>query len=288
MLTLLFFRTLHFQPQQTQQILIKSKQPKVIYNNKRFNMAPNRNDLSSSLHSLKSLDLSEHFKTTSKYQLLVPPSVLIPPAAVLIPPATSVDSKPEETSKPIHTESSNEDYWNMPADEDIDYFSSAHLEKMMVQDADRRKDEEQKTISRGNQAESYWDWTENSVTEAVSNSAMIEYIMKGESIRQMLTCESITNQETQFHRSKKPVDETRPSHCNSSFESHSYFFFPPPQEEKHEVIERILKEEASRQVLLTETIVNNIMSQKTRYEEESKEEVPISRNSGVAVSYWDW
>lgn len=64
----------------------------------------------------------------------------------------------------------------------------------------------------------YWDWSETPTTEEpISKSAMIEMILKGESIRQMLTCESIGKHESQHRhrRSKETAPQIKPTHCNS-------------------------------------------------------------------------
>lgn len=245
-------------------------------------MAPNRNDLkSSSLHSLQSLDLSEQFKATSKYQ-------------ALIPPAAYSESKQSTEVKSVQ-DSNDLDYWHMPADEDKDYFSIAHLEKMLVQDVEHLANQQSKNEyldTRNSGAGSYWDWSAAKSEVPISKSALIETIMKEESIRQMLTCDHIGRQETQYHHSKKAMDEVRPDHCNSMHESDSYFYFPPPQEDKNSIINRILKEEESRQILLTENIVKNLASQSNFLPplEESKEaHVSTCRNSdNLDHSYWSW
>jgi hypothetical protein len=135
----------------------------------------------------------------------------------------------------------------------------------------------------------YWDWSETPTTEEpISKSAMIEMILKGESIRQMLTCESIGKHESQHRhrRSKETAPQIKPTHCNSMYDSDSYFYFPSYQEDKEAIISRILLEEGRRQVLLTDTIVENLVSQSAL--EETKEE-PVTRNiDGAQNSYWAW
>ena len=263
-------------------------------------MAPNRNDLNSSLHSLKSLDLSEQFKTNSKYQLLVPPAVSGEEAKIAVSCAT-IESNivqavkslqaPITITQPSETLEDAESYWHVPAEEDMDYFSLAHLEKMLINDAELRIEKQQgdslSPKAQDSRTVPYWDWSETPTTEEpISKSAMIEMILKGESIRQMLTCESIGKHETQHRRSKETSPQIKPTHCNSMYDSDSYFYFPSYQEDKEAIISRILLEEGRRQVLLTDTIVENLVSQSAF--EETKEE-PVTRNiDGAQNSYWAW
>ena len=264
-------------------------------------MAPNRNDLNSSLHSLKSLDLSdlsEQFKTNSKYQLLVPPAVSGEEAKIAVSCATiesnivqAVKSLQAPITQPSETLEDAESYWHVPAEEDMDYFSLAHLEKMLINDAELRIEKQQgdslSPKAQDSRTVPYWDWSETPTTEEpISKSAMIEMILKGESIRQMLTCESIGKHETQHRRSKETSPQIKPTHCNSMYDSDSYFYFPSYQEDKEAIISRILLEEGRRQVLLTDTIVENLVSQSAL--EETKEE-PVTRNiDGAQNSYWAW
>lgn len=261
-------------------------------------MAPNRNDLNSSLHSLKSLDLSEQFKTNSKYQLLIPPAVSGEEAKIAVSCATiesnivqAVKSLQAPITQPSETLEDAESYWHVPAEEDMDYFSLAHLEKMLINDADLRIEKQQGASlspkAQDSRTVPYWDWSETPTTEEpISKSAMIEMILKGESIRQMLTCESIGKHETQHRRSKETSPQIKPTHCNSMYDSDSYFYFPSYQEDKEAIISRILLEEGRRQVLLTDTIVENLVSQSAL--EETKEE-PVTRNiDGAQNSYWAW
>ena len=264
-------------------------------------MAPNRNDLNSSLHSLKSLDLSdlsEQFKTNSKYQLLVPPAVSGEEAKIAVSCATiesnivqAVKSLQAPITQPSETLEDAESYWHVPAEEDMDYFSLAHLEKMLINDADLRIEKQQGASlspkAQDSRTVPYWDWSETPTKEEpFSKSAMIEMILKGESIRQMLTCESIGKHETQHRRSKETSPQIKPTHCNSMYDSDSYFYFPSYEEDKEAIISRILLEEGRRQVLLTDTIVENLVSQSAF--EETKEE-PVTRNiDGAQNSYWAW
>jgi hypothetical protein len=268
-------------------------------------MAPNRNDLNSSLHSLKSLDLSEQFKTNSKYQLLVPPAVsgeeakiavscaTIESNIVLVQAVKSLQAPPITITQPSETLEDAESYWHVPAEEDMDYFSLAHLEKMLINDAELRIEKQQgdslSPKAQDSRTVPYWDWSETPTTEEpISKSAMIEMILKGESIRQMLTCESIGKHESQHRhrRSKETAPQIKPTHCNSMYDSDSYFYFPSYQEDKEAIISRILLEEGRRQVLLTDTIVENLVSQSAL--EETKEE-PVTRNiDGAQNSYWAW
>jgi hypothetical protein len=261
-------------------------------------MAPNRNDLNSSLHSLKSLDLSEQFKTNSKYQLLIPPAVSGEEAKIAVSCATiesnivqAVKSLQAPITQPSETLEDAESYWHVPAEEDMDYFSLAHLEKMLINDADLRIEKQQGASlspkAQDSRTVPYWDWSETPTKEEpFSKSAMIEMILKGESIRQMLTCESIGKHETQHRRSKETSPQIKPTHCNSMYDSDSYFYFPSYEEDKEAIISRILLEEGRRQVLLTDTIVENLVSQSAF--EETKEE-PVTRNiDGAQNSYWAW
>jgi hypothetical protein len=261
-------------------------------------MAPNRNDLNSSLHSLKSLDLSEQFKTNSKYQLLIPPAVSGEEAKIAVSCATiesnivqAVKSLQAPITQPSETLEDAESYWHVPAEEDMDYFSLAHLEKMLINDADLRIEKQQGASlspkAQDSRTVPYWDWSETPTKEEpFSKSAMIEMILKGESIRQMLTCESIGKHETQHRRSKETSPQIKPTHCNSMYDSDSYFYFPSYEEDKEAIISRILLEEGRRQVLLTDTIVENLVSQSAL--EETKEE-PVTRNiDGAQNSYWAW
>ena len=263
-------------------------------------MAPNRNDLNSSLHSLKSLDLSEQFKTNSKYQLLIPPAVSGEEAKIAVSCATiesnivqAVKSLQAPITQPSETLEDAESYWHVPAEEDMDYFSLAHLEKMLINDAELRIEKQQGASlspkAQDSRTVPYWDWSETPTTEEpISKSAMIEMILKGESIRQMLTCESIGKHESQHRhrRSKETAPQIKPTHCNSMYDSDLYFYFPSYQEDKEAIISRILLEEGRRQVLLTDTIVENLVSQSAF--EETKEE-PVTRNiDGAQNSYWAW
>ena len=259
-------------------------------------MAPNRNDLNSSLHSLKSLDLSEQFKTNSKYQLLIPPAVSGEEAKIAVSCATiesnivqAVKSLQAPITQPSETLEDTESYWHVPAEEDMDYFSLAHLEKMLINDAELRIEKQQgdSLSPKAQDSRTVPYWSETPTTEEpISKSAMIEMILKGESIRQMLTCESIGKHETQHRRSKETSPQIKPTHCNSMYDSDSYFYFPSYEEDKEAIISRILLEEGRRQVLLTDTIVENLVSQSAF--EETKEE-PVTRNiDGAQNSYWAW
>jgi excinuclease UvrABC ATPase subunit len=259
-------------------------------------MAPNRNDLNSSLHALRSLDLSEHFQTTSKYALLVPQTLSSEEAAIAVSCAT-IESNIVASSKSLNSAStiSNDDaqgYWDMPADEDKDYFSADYLEKMLTNDAARRQEEnETETIApTTSSTESYWDWSEESsaAEEPQSKSSLVEAIMKSERIRLMLTCENIAKYE-QTHQETRSSPQIKPTHCNSMHDSDSYFYQPPYQEEKEVIISRILREEEQRQVLLTETILKQLVLQRdARSGEESKEEFIDTASGDANVSYWEW
>ncbi len=251
---------------------------------------PNRNDLNTSLHSLKSIDLGEHFTTTSKYPPLIPPALSSEEAKVAVSCAT-IESNLVEAAKSLRGSSPQQnetqdtvDYWHMPADQDKDYFSSSHLEKMLVQDAELRSVKKEASTRRRTQGPtvSYWDWSEPKEEVPPSKNALVEMILKHESIRQMMTCESIAKHEAQHHQSKSPAPQIKPKHCNSMHDSESYFYYPPYEEEKQTIINRIIQEEDQRQVLLTENIVENLVSQRKAFEETKIE--PITTQD----SYWNW
>lgn len=257
-------------------------------------MAPNRNNLDSSLHSLKAFDLSEQFVTESKYQTLIPPA-----GAKQEVSSAAIEANIIEAGKPFQTAinesnkdlNENESYWHMPAEEDKDYFSSAHLENMLVKDAAHRIEKKQQSFlpskARTSSGTSYWDWSETVVKEeTLSKPAMIELILKEESIRQMMTTESVGNNEVQYHRSKESSAQVKPIHCNSMHDSHSYFYFPPQEEDKDTIISRILREESQRLVLLTDSVVDNLISQ-SKLEEEKVEQIRGTVDQSQQ-SYWDW
>jgi integrase/recombinase XerC len=105
--------------------------------------------------------LSEQFKTNSKYQLLIPPAVSGEEAKIAVSCAT-IESNivlvqavkslqaPITITQPSETLEDAESYWHVPAEEDMDYFSLAHLEKMLINDAELRIEKQQasSTINR--------------------------------------------------------------------------------------------------------------------------------------------
>ena len=128
---------------------------------------------------------------------------------------------------------------------------------------------------------SYWDWSEARIEEPVSKNALIEMILKSEAIRQMLTCENIGQREATYHRSNTSSPEIKPTRCNSMHDSESYFYCPSYEEEKEVIISRILQEEKQRQVLHTDSIVENLVA-------ESKQEPTTITIGNSGTSYWDW
>lgn len=264
-------------------------------------MAPNLTPVGS-LASLASLDLSEHsFVNTSKYQLLVPKELKLSPQLgastgkfsrnnslsnlpSVLPPAGWLAKFPVKPAE--ETKEEQDDYWYTPTEQDGDYFSASYIESKMVEEAAKKPAEKSMKPASVEPSESYWDWSEEREEEPQPKSALIEAIMKSESIRQMLTCENIEEQEAKFHRSSRSaLPQVEPTHCNSMHESHSYFYFPSKAESKEIIISRILEEEEQRQTVLTSNIVKNLMKER---EEMKVPEVTVSSGSNAGQSYWDW
>lgn len=259
-------------------------------------MAPNLHE-SSSFHSLCSLDLSNHLLTSKFSPLVPPPSVVIGETANSIStiPALLAPRKPQAKAQapaPSKKDSECDSYWFMPADEEVDYFSSSYMEKSLAKDAQRRETESEKieaNYAPDSAVTSYWDWAENDTQENKSTlkQALIQTILKEESIRQMLCAENIASKESEYHQTRGNVVQVNASdETNQEHSSHEYFYFPQPAESKKDIIERILREEELRRTVLTENIVMNLI----RNSEEQKEEEPVSRTRtvGSQQSYWDW
>jgi len=260
-------------------------------------MAPNRQELGESLHSL---NLSLHFQTTTKYPPLIPAPLTTEEATFAVSCDTIVanllaDAQSTHRHNHVATETrgEDEDYWNMPADEDVDYFSAAHVEAMLVKDADRRESANLASSPEARDAAtvsvSYWDWSENDVEEEPAyKRPLIDDILMEECICQILSCDNVAAQESRYHSTKKATPTVSSTPCNSMHASHDYYYFP--SDEGNEAM--IFREEERLQVLFTANIVKNLIR------ESQGQTVPM--NGAVAVdcrtnseeadecSYWAW
>ena len=152
----------------------------------------------------------------------------------------------------------------------------------------------------------YWNFPSKPATDAERKAALIQQILKEESIRQLLSTDRIIRNETTINKSSTraeediitPSDTVDEAYWNWNHESetitaphvndcthprHSYWDErSEPVDEKAAIIAKILEEESIRQSLKVERIESSIKSQPLKMQCcESHEEEKDS-------SYWDW
>jgi len=151
----------------------------------------------------------------------------------------------------------------------------------------------------------YWNFPSKPATDAERKAALIEQILKEESIRQLLSTDHIIRNETTINKSSTQGDDiitpndiedesywnwnhlseiiTAPHVNDCTHPRHSYWDErSEPVDEKAAMIAKILEEESIRQSLSVERIVASMKSQSLKIECcESQEEEKDS-------FYWDW
>eukprot|EP00979_Chaetoceros_neogracilis_P012176 scaffold3156_cov268-Chaetoceros_neogracile.AAC.7 len=256
-------------------------------------MAPN-NSLCASVHSMSALDLSAHF--SSKYPPLAPVRLSQEEASLAVSCDSIVsnllaDASPlggiDIDNHALIGNKKDDDYWNMPCDEEPDYFSADYMETMLTHDAKRRSSDTNATIAAAG-TEMYWDWSENDTEDDVTHkSSLIAKILEEDLIRQMLTSQSVSNNEVQYHGSKDTTTPTIDRDCSPhDHDSFDYFYTPPHEPSREDVIDFIMKFERARQAVMTETIVSNLIQQGAV--EESEMKIVSNNDTSCNTNYWEW
>jgi hypothetical protein len=235
--------------------------------------------------------------------------------------ADSQKTSTGKTTTVYGEETQEEGYWDMPAPEndcgvpEEDMFSVAHLEKLLI--AQFSKSEGKAMVEaphvhdKSHPANSYWDWPSAPITSQEKKEALLDQILKEESIRVLLSIgtieqqlkqqssscaspsssstESVTNpnnMEDKYWYWESKTQEVAAHVLDASHPNHEYWDFPskPATEEEHKaaLIQKILKEESIRQ-LLTST---HMEANETRQKPQSSIETISSPH--VDDAYWRW
>lgn len=219
-------------------------------------MAPNLPE-SASFHSL---DLSQHFGLTSKYQPLATQPLGEEEAAVAVSCDTIVANLLTEadlqecdffqdttvvrraSNEECKTADELESYWYMPS-EKPDYFSAKQLASMAVKDAHRRNQQSSQSPQSQELDEAvadYWDWSSR------ERAAAKKLLEQKERNQQMLSCKNIAAQEAQQARQ---TATTKTNVIRSSqTASDDYFYQPSHDETKATQNYQTLEEDEAREV----------------------------------------
>lgn len=327
-------------------------------------MPPNRKEIGS---ALVSLDLSNHFVSSSKYlPLTAAPTACTEqcqeptstPAKSFQKESKQSLSKNEEltqilkaeearqavscdnivanlindapqcaqTSHIITSEGPSDSYWDMPSDESDETvdFSVGQIERNLVEDAVQRiQNAEQKVITaphvhdKSHPHQSYWDWQSSPVTHEEKTSEIIKTILQEEAIRQLLSIENLSLNESSAPTTKAFAPEVKnlslshessenywdwsseeekveeaPHVNDSTHPNHQYWDFPskPLNQEsaKKEVIDMILQHEKIRQILCSDTTERREKFSRTQAKRNTSKRQVESSSTMPHQGYWDF
>ena len=220
-------------------------------------------------------------------------------------------------------EPSSDSYWDMPSEEthETDYFSVGQLERNLIEDAVERVHNAKKTVTAahvhdGNHPnQSYWDWESSPISSEEKSSQIIEAILRDERIRQLLSIESLSLNETSVPTVKAFAPEIKnPSLANGSSQdywdwseeekveeaahvndpshpNHQYWDFPSkPEDEtsnKKLLIDMILEHEEIRQILCCHAVENREKSSRP-LNNCNKVKHQVSNLPAPFECYWDF